>query len=108
MAMSLLAYCVFSMRSKYSSAPWLSTTATATLQLFYWHSARVPAATFLAVARLIVGPYSGRPCADAAPTVAASATPSAIFAAFIFLSPLVVLGWESDYTLTLQAVDFLG
>jgi hypothetical protein len=52
----MLAVCVLSMRSKYTRKPWLSTTATATFQLFFWRSARTPAAIFFAAAALIAGP----------------------------------------------------
>ena len=40
--------------------PWLSTTATATFQLFFRASATDPAASLLAVSRLMAGPYGGR------------------------------------------------
>ena len=56
MAMSMLAVCVLSIRSKYTRNPWVSTTATATFQLFFWHSAMMPAAIFFAAAALTAGP----------------------------------------------------
>ena len=49
-AMSMLAVCVLSTRSKYTRDPWVSTTATATFQLFFRHSAMMPAAMFFAPA----------------------------------------------------------
>jgi hypothetical protein len=44
------------MRSKYTRLPWLSTIATATFHLLFWHSAIAPAAIFFAAAMLMGGP----------------------------------------------------
>src|SRR6478735_2257605 len=40
--------------------PWLSTTAIATFQLFFFASAAAATATFFAASRLIAWPYDGR------------------------------------------------
>ena len=47
-----LAVWVSSIMSKWTRNPWLSTTAAATRQLFFWHSARAAATIFFAALAL--------------------------------------------------------
>ena len=85
------------MRSKCTSAPAVSTTATATRQLFFAHSASVPADTFLAASVLILAPYDW---ACAAPADAASASAAVnrvrVFILDMVFSWVVNWGWFSS------------